>query len=63
VEASRCFERGAGETCAEGARCGGGTICCQTCGGAGCVGPATCRVPVCDDDEDTDLCGNNLLAP
>jgi hypothetical protein len=63
VEASHCFEREEGETCAESARCQGGTICCQTCGGVGCVGPATCRFPLCDDDENIDLCGNNLLAP
>jgi len=63
VESSRCYERNERETCEGVARCEGGTICCQDCGGAGCVGPPTCRFPLCDEDETIDMCGNNLLAP
>lgn len=63
AEASRCFERMQDETCTDDSRCADGTICCQSCGGAGCAPTSTCRVPVCDDDETIDMCGNNLLAP
>ncbi|MCB9592934.1 MAG: hypothetical protein H6719_09405 [Sandaracinaceae bacterium] len=64
VESSRCYEgRRDGEICDDGARCGFGLICCESCGGAGCFGPARCRAPLCDDDPDIDMCGNNLLAP
>jgi len=59
----RCVERTAGETCGDRTRCEGGTLCCQDCGGAGCFGEPTCRPPVCDANPDTDLCGNNRLAP
>jgi hypothetical protein len=63
VEVARCFERIHGETCDPRARCETGTLCCQRCGGAGCVGPATCDYPLCDSDETIDMCGNNTLAP
>lgn len=64
IDSATCYEdRGEGQTCERGARCGFGMICCQSCGGAGCFGPPTCRAPVCDDDPTIDECGNNLLAP
>ncbi len=63
VVGRRCVERTRGESCEGPARCGGGTRCCQSCGGAGCFGTPTCTDPVCDADPDTDLCGNNLRAP
>jgi hypothetical protein len=63
VEASRCFERQLGQTCASRARCETGTICCMHCGGVGCPGPPTCESPLCDTDETIDMCGNNPLAP
>jgi hypothetical protein len=63
VVGQRCVERSAGERCGERTRCGGGTLCCQDCGGAGCFGEPTCRAPSCDADPNTDLCGNNRLAP
>lgn len=64
IEATRCFERGLGETCNDPrARCATGTLCCQSCGGAGCFGDATCRAPTCTADPAIDLCGNNLWAP
>jgi len=63
VVGARCVERMAGETCEGTARCGGGALCCQHCGGAGCFGPPTCQPPVCDADPDTDLCGNHRTAP
>ena len=61
--AARCVEPGLGEPCDGLDRCADGTICCDSCGGAGCAGEPTCRLPVCDDDPDIDTCGNNLLAP
>lgn len=63
IQSSRCYERTLGETCSSAARCDAGTICCQTCGGDGCVGEHTCRAPLCDTDPATDECGNNPLAP
>jgi len=63
VDRARCHEPLAGETCEGEARCQNGTVCCEQCGGAGCVGPATCKAPVCDADPTIDTCGNNLLAP
>ena len=63
VESERCHDRRANETCEGLARCEEGTICCQSCGGAGCFGPPTCIAPVCDDNPDIDECGNNRLAP
>ena len=64
VARARCFEgRREGEICDGDARCMPGLICCERCGGAGCFGPARCQRAVCDDDPDTDLCGNDLLAP
>lgn len=63
IEAVRCFERRAGETCGPGARCETGTICCQSCGGAGCFGDPICRAPVCDSDPHTDQCGNRDDVP
>ncbi len=64
VDSAICYEgRRLDETCEDGARCAFGLICCQSCGGAGCFGPPTCRAPVCDDDPTFDECGNNLLAP
>lgn len=62
IDSARCYDRSAGETCEPEARCEAGTICCQNCGGAGCFG-SECRAPLCDDDPDIDMCGNNLLAP
>lgn len=63
VDATECYERRIGQTCAPGiARCEAGSICCEHCGGAGCFG-ANCQVPLCDDDELIDMCGNNALAP
>ena len=58
-----CLERAPGDTCEGRARCQPGTVCCMNCGGAGCVGPAVCEYPTCDDDPATDICGNNTLAP
>jgi hypothetical protein len=63
IETTRCHERLIGETCTERTRCPGGSVCCQDCGGAGCFGTPTCRAPVCDDDECTDLCGNRCDSP
>jgi hypothetical protein len=60
---ARCHERRIGETCADDTRCPSGSICCQSCGGPGCFGPRTCRAPVCDDDDCTDLCGNRCDSP
>ncbi|AKF10793.1 Tryptophan synthase alpha chain [Sandaracinus amylolyticus] len=63
VDGTRCFERNPGERCHERARCGGGTICCDQCGGAGCAGEPTCVAPTCDDDPSVDTCGNRRDAP
>jgi hypothetical protein len=63
IGATRCHERTLGQTCAPDARCASGTICCQSCGGAGCFGPATCRAPTCSTDPAIDECGNNRMAP
>lgn len=61
--ATRCYERRAGESCHDGARCADGTICCDRCGGAGCEGAPRCVPPVCDGDESRDECGNDRDAP
>jgi hypothetical protein len=58
-----CMERTSGETCNERSRCEGGTICCQSCGGAGCFGDPICSYPVCDDDPFIDECGNDSRVP
>lgn len=67
IEAVQCHDdRAEGETCGldtERARCADGLLCCQRCGGAGCVGEPTCRAPVCDDTGRLDVCGNDRLAP
>ncbi|MCC6876012.1 MAG: hypothetical protein IT378_17015 [Sandaracinaceae bacterium] len=63
VQATRCFERQAGESCGEGAACLNGNLCCANCGGAGCSPYAFCEAPTCDDDPLTDLCGNRLDVP
>ena len=63
IESTRCFERSVGETCDPRARCASGSLCCQTCGGAGCFGAATCRAPTCSPDPAIDTCGNNRFAP
>jgi hypothetical protein len=64
VDAARCHERLAGETCEGSARCQDGTICCPHCGGAGCAGPPTCDAPSCGLDPMVyDECGNCLLCP
>ncbi len=64
VQATRCYERAATESCGlPGARCEDGTICCDRCGGAGCEGRPTCRPPVCSDVPEIDECGNNRAAP
>lgn len=59
----RCMEPLVGEACDGGSRCQDATICCDTCGGAGCAGTPTCRVPVCDDEPAIDTCGNDSRAP
>ena len=63
IESSRCFTRTLDEICGPSARCEAETICCQSCGGAGCVGDSRCRAPTCDADPLTDECGNRLDAP
>jgi len=63
IESSRCFDAAPGAHCEPRGRCGGGTICCQDCGGAGCSGDATCRAPTCDADPLVDECGNRRDAP
>ena len=66
VESSECrINRPAGDTCAVDGdiRCGSGLICCQSCGGAGCFGDPTCRMPTCDPSGMIDVCGNNRMAP
>lgn len=63
IDSVRCHERRAMETCTPDVRCEAGTICCDACSGVGCTGEPRCVPPVCDDDPNTDECGNNLLAP
>jgi hypothetical protein len=64
IEHTRCFERELGQSCDPvRGRCPGAAGCCDSCGGAGCAGRPVCLAPVCDEDENTDLCGNNRLAP
>lgn len=63
LEATRCYERRAGEGCHDEARCEDGTICCDRCGGPGCAGEPRCVAPVCDGDETIDECGNRRDAP
>jgi len=63
VVGQRCLEPHVGEACSPDARCQDDTICCDDCGGAGCAGNPTCRVPVCSSDPAIDSCGNNSLAP
>lgn len=62
VEAEQCFRPSIGEHCESSARCPNGAICCEDCGGAGCF-DSTCRYPTCDDDPNTDVCGNRLDVP
>ncbi|MFK7984711.1 MAG: hypothetical protein AB8I08_01690 [Sandaracinaceae bacterium] len=56
-----CMERNVGQSCTPDARCEAGSLCCDTCGGAGCAGTPMCRLPTCSGD--VDLCGNNPDAP
>lgn len=66
VESSVCHdERALDQTCTTDGRvrCTDGLICCQDCGGAGCIGDPTCRAPTCDPTGMLDVCGNNPLAP
>ena len=63
MDGARCHERRVGETCTGVARCDNGAICCQDCGGAGCFGDPTCRLPTCDDDPSFDACGNCVTCP
>ena len=60
---AECTERGLGDSCGTVARCGSGTICCDTCGGIGCSGMPTCRYPVCSPDPFIDTCGNDGRVP
>lgn len=63
VDGEVCFRPAIDAPCIpDRSRCPGAAICCENCGGAGCFG-AQCELPTCDDDPDTDICGNNLLAP
>jgi hypothetical protein len=63
TDSSTCMERGEGEVCTTSTRCGDGMICCQHCGGPGCLPDLTCERPTCDSDPTIDICGNDLLAP
>lgn len=66
VDAVECHDgRMVEQTCTTDGRvrCADGLICCQRCGGAGCFGEPTCRVPTCDPTGELDVCGNNRLAP
>lgn len=63
VASASCYERQAGETCSDGARCDEGLVCCDRCGGAGCAGQPTCIAPTCDADPHTDTCGNRDDVP
>jgi hypothetical protein len=62
VESASCWSRTLGQSCDETTRCPASTLCCRTCSGAGCFDPS-CRVPVCDGDEHTDICGNRDDVP
>jgi len=63
IAGQQCMEPAVGDSCTGDVRCADRTICCDDCGGAGCAGHPTCRVPVCSRDPAVDTCGNNSLAP
>lgn len=66
VESSECHtNREVGQGCStDGSiRCQDRLVCCQSCGGAGCFGDPTCRMPTCDPSGVLDTCGNNRMAP
>jgi len=62
IEHARCWERRLGQRCDDTTRCEPGTLCCDYCGGPGCLGTPTCRPVVCGEPH-LDMCGNCVDCP